>query len=258
MLDIKARFNQDALVADFPEIEKLLDNLKDSVFFRARIHDKQHRLMGAMEIDSVSKIFTIQLRILNGRLLPLNAGSDAVNKNGFSLIAPGCKQLYIAYDIHLNLVGLRLDIESLPIAVDYLFGDDGLVFKACLWQPPNTIAAGGWAFGFIPLWLVDVLIPSNVEELTRNFFQTLALGNDRQGTIIELESSGAREQHNIIRLQSDSEVLANGTIKLAFNLQRKLIARQQALLKEIRAFNNQLLDAFYLDYQRVKARRGCQ
>ena len=258
LLEIRAQFNQEAFAKDFPEIENLLSELKDSVFFRIRLHDEQDRLMGIMELDSVDKEFGIQLRIRNGRLLPLIAGTGDRNKNSFNFSAPGCKQFYIAYDIHLNVVGLRLDIESLPIAVDYMNQGHDLEIKACLWQPPEIINAGGWAFGFIPLWLVNALIPSNVEELTTNFFRTLALGNEGEGTQIRLESSGVREMKNYIRLQAGTEVLGNGTIKLAFNMQRKLLARQKALLKEIRAFNKQFTAAFYQDYQRVKSIRGCQ
>jgi hypothetical protein len=243
---------------DYPEIGELLDELKDSLFFRGRLHDNQGRLLGIAELDSVDKNFSLQLRILNGKLVPLSFHKDAHNVNGFSLTAAGCKRLYIAYDIHLNVVGLTLDIDSLQVSLDYNFKGNGLNLKACLVQPPEIIDAGGWAFGFIPLWLVDVLIPSNVEELTANFFQTLALGNDDQGTIISVGNSGSLEQTDDILIRANTEVLGNGTIKLAFNLQRKLLARQQTLAKEVRAFNNRLLEAFYQDYQRAKISRGCQ
>jgi len=258
LLELRARFDQKAFAKDFPEIEKLLSELKDSVFFRIRLHDEQGRLGGLMELDSVDKEFTFLLRIRNGRLLPLAGGTADRNKSSFSLTTPGFQQFYIAYDIHLNVVGLRLNIESLPIAVDYMNRDRELEIKACLWQPPETIKTRGWAFGFIPLWLVNALIPSNIEEITTNFFRTLALGNDGEGTHINLVSQGGREMKNRIYLQAGTEILGNGTIKLAFNLQRKMIDKQDALLKEIQAFNNQFSTAFYQDYQRVKSQRGCQ
>jgi hypothetical protein len=258
LLGLRAQFNLKAFVKKFPEIESLLMELKDSVFFRIRLHDEQGRLMGIMELDSVDKEFTILLRIRNGRLLSLTGGIGDRNTNSFSLTAPGYQRFYLAYDIHLNIVGLRLNIESLPIAVDYMNRDRELEITACLWQPPEVIKAGGWAFGFIPLWLVNALIPSNVEEITTNFFRALALGNDGEGSHIDLASHGVRERKNHIHLQAGTDVLSNGTIKLAFNMQRKMLARQEALLKEIQAFNKQFIAAFYQDYQRVKSIRGCQ
>jgi hypothetical protein len=251
-------FNQQVFAKDFPEIEKLLKELEDSIFFRIRLHDEQNRLMGLVEIDSVDKEITVQLRIRKGHLLPLTDGSGNRNKNSFSPAAPGYQQLYLAYDIYLNIVGLRLNIESLPIAVDYINRGNDLEIKVCLWQPPEAIKTRGWAFGFIPLWLVNALIPSNVEEITSNFFRTLALGNNGNGTHIDIESHGTRDLKNHIHLQAGTEVLGNGTIKLAFNMQRKVVAKQDALLKEIQIFNEQFADAFYRDYQKVKGIRGCQ
>ncbi len=258
LLELRAQFNQQAFAKDYPEIEKLLKELKDSLFFRIRLYDEQGRPMGLMELDSVEKEFTILLRIRNGRLLSLTDENGDRNKKSFSLTAPGYQRLYLAYDIHLNVVGLRLNIESLPIAVDYTNRDREQEIMVCLWQPPEIVETGGWAFGFIPLWLVNALIPSNVEEITTNFFRTLALGNDGEGTHIDLASHGVREMKNHIHLLAGTEVLSNGTIKLAFNMQRKVLARQEALLKELEAFNKQFTTAFYQDYQRVKSTRGCQ
>ena len=258
VLELRARFDQRAFAKDFPEIEKLLSELKDSLFFRIRLHDEQERLWGLVELDSVDKEFTFLLRIRNGNLLPLAGGAADRNKSSFSPTVLGFQRFYIGYDIYLNIVGLRLNIESLPIAVDYLYRDGELEMKACLWQPPETIRTKGWAFGFIPLWLVNALIPSNIAEITTNFFRTLALGNNGDGTHIDLTSHGVWEKKNHIHLQAGTEVLGNGTIKLAFNMQRKMVAKQEALLKEIQIFNEQLADAFYRDYLKVKRIRGCQ
>jgi hypothetical protein len=214
--------------------------------------------MGMMELDSVHKELTILLRIRNGHLLPLIAGTRTRNENTFSLTAPVRQELYLAYDIHLNIVGLRLNIESLPITVNYLDRGHELVMKFCFWQPPDIIQTRGWALGFIPLWLINALIPSNIEEITANFFRTLALGNHGAGTHIDFESRGARQKKSHLHLQAGAEVLGNGTIKMAFNMQRKMVAKQDALLKEFEAFDKQFTDAFFQDYQRVKAAGGCQ
>ena len=258
LLEITIVFNEQAIAEDFPEIKELLNELKDSVFLRIRLHDDQNRLLGMIEIDSVIKEITIQLRIKGGHLLALTGRPGDRHQSRFNLTAPGHQQLFIAYDIHLNIVGLRLNIESLPISVDYINQGEDLDLKLCQGQPPESVNARGWAFGFIPLWLVNALIPSNVEEITTHFFETLGWGNDGNGTIIDIAGRGAMNMKSHIDLQAGTEVLGNGTIKLAFNMQRKVVAKQDALLKEIREFNDQFAAAFYQDYQRAKRMRGCQ
>ena len=146
LLDIRARLKPEAFLRDFPEIKKLLDELKGMIFFRARIHDELDRLMGLLELDSVDNMFTAQLRIFKGQLLPLNTKIGEGRKGNLSLTTPGCKQLYIAYDMHLNMVGLNLSVDSLQIGLDLNNRDQELDYTACLWQPPETVKAGGWVF----------------------------------------------------------------------------------------------------------------
>ncbi len=55
-------------------------------------------------------------------------------------------------------------------------------------QTPQEITAQGLILGFLPIWLIDFFIPSNIEDMTQAFFQTLASGNDGDDlvdTIIE-------------------------------------------------------------------------
>jgi hypothetical protein len=116
----------------------------------------------------------------------------------------------------------------------------------------------GRAFGFLPLWLIDMLIPSNIEKITSDFFQALATGNDGQGAIVEFTGQQRAPLENSLEIRADAEALSNGTIKLGFNLQRRFAREQQKLITELKAFNEQLWNAFYRDYQKVKHKRGCQ
>ena len=258
LFDVKVRFKQEALLNQYPNISKLLDDLKNNLFFRMRLYDSQDRLMGIAELDSVDKLMIAQFRLMNGQLVPLDNSQSSFKKAGFRFVTPGFTRLRTAYDIHLNIVGLRIDIESLQVALDYLYCDQTAELKACLWEKPAKIDAGGWAFGFVPLWLVDLLIPSNVEDITKSFFHTLTLGNDGEGANLEIIGFLDKITINNILLQADADVLGNGAIKLAFNLQRKLFTSQEALIKEFKAFNNQLIHAFYQDFLRMRVKIGCQ
>jgi len=167
-------------------------------------------------------------------------------------------QFYAEFDIHFNIVGLHLDVLSLEVPIDCRLNGHGVDLKAGLLQPPDTVQADGRAFGFLPLWLIDILIPSNVEKITSDFFQTLAMGNDGQGGRIELAGLPPDESKNSLFIYADAEAFANGTITLGFNLQRRFAAEQKNLIAELRAFKEQLWNAFYQDYLKLNKERGCQ
>ena len=56
-----------------------------------------------------------------------------------------------------------------------------------------------------------------------------------------------------MRLKSDAEVMSNGTIKLAFNLQRKLFREKEKLLDDLSLFSQEIWGAFYIDFNRIKS-----
>jgi hypothetical protein len=104
----------------------------------------------------------------------------------------------------------------------------------------------------------NLLIPSNVQKIMNSFFQTLAMGNDGNGSMIRIFSFPEQASKQSFLLNTDAEVLANGTLKLGFNLQRKFFALPPEFLVEIRTFKKQLWNALYHDFQRIKTQRGYQ
>jgi hypothetical protein len=150
---------------------------------------------------------------------------------------------------------MQLKIDTLPVVLDYRHSDGGPHLEARLVQAPQKIEAGGSVYGVIPVWMVDLMIPSNVQEVMDSFFQTLAMGNDGNGAMIRIDSIPDQASKQSFLLSTDAEVLANGTIKLGFNLQRKFFAVPPGLLVEVRAFKKQLWNALYRDFQRIKTHR---
>jgi len=258
IVDFRIRINREAFAGMYPEIGAVLDVLKGMIYFNGRVFDDQDRLMGMVEFDSAEDLFILQCRVLGGLLLPLNGSRTAGSSIGINLTDQALTQLYAEFDIHLNMVGLHLDVLSLQVPIDYQLNGGGLRLEACLLQPPDMVQADGRVFGFLPLWLIDMLIPSNVEKITRDFFQALATGNDGQGAIVEFAGLQRAPLINGLLMSADAEALSNGTIKLGFSLQRRFAKEQQKLIAELKAFNEQLLSAFYQDYQKVKKERGCQ
>jgi hypothetical protein len=256
--NIRARLNREALSIHYPEIGTLLGKWREIVRFKARIFDKQDQLMGMVALDSLNNSFSMQFRMRSDRFIPMHDNGILKMNTGFSLIGAGPTQLKVVCDIHLNIVGMQLKIDALPVVLDYRHNDGGPHLMARLVQAPQKIEVDGSVYGVIPVWMVDLLIPSNVQEVMDSFFQTLAKGNDGNGSMIRIDSFSEQALKQSLLLNTDAEVLANGTLKLGFNLQRKFITMPPELRVEIRAFKKQLWDALYHDFQRIKTQRGYQ
>ena len=258
LIDLRIRINRKAIAEKYPEMGAMLEILKGMVYFKGRIFDNQDRLLGLVELDSANDLFVFQSRILKGRILPITGGKNVGGHAGISLTDRALTQFYADVDLHLNMVGLHLDIASLQVPFDYRFDGRGVNFLACLQHRPDSIEAGGRAFGFLPLWLIDMLIPSNVEEITQDFFQVLTTGNKGQGGRFEIASLQRTPLQNLLSIGADGDVLANGTIKLGLRLQRQFVAKQKQLIAELKTFKEELWTAFYQDFQKAKQGRGCR
>ena len=256
--NFRSRFNQPAVAANYPEIGAVLDKLSGMVYFNGRFFNDQNQMIGFVELDSADNSLLLQFRTRKGSLLPLAGAGAAETSAGINLTNQDRLQLYTEFDIHLNIVGLHLEVASLHVPVIYSLNNRIGCIKACLVQPPEKISAGGRAFGLFPLWLIDILIPSNVEQITRDFFELLATGNNGQGAKLTFAGLPHSPARNSLRIRADGDVLANGTIKLGFSLQRRFAREQQKLLDEIQMFKSEILQAFYMDYQRIKEERGCR
>ncbi len=256
--NIRVQLNREAFTIHYPEFAKLLEKWREIIKFKARIFDEQDQLMGMVELDSMNHLFIMQFRISSDRFIPMHDTVILKINHGFRLNGAGSTRFKIVCDIHLNIVGMQLMIDTLPVVLDYRHSDAGLHLKAHLVEAPQKIEAGGRVYGVIPVWMVDLMIPSSVQEIMNSFFQTLAMGNGGIGSMIRIYSFAEQASKQSVLLLTDAEVLANGTLKLGFNLQRKFFAMPTELLVEIRAFKRQLWNALYQDFQRIKTQRGYQ
>ena len=88
--------------------------------------------------------------------------------------------------------------------------------------------------------------------MTREFFQTLAAGNNGEGVSMYFGSITQHSLKNSLWLLTDAEVLSNETMKFAHNLQRKMVREDNKLIEDIKLFEQRLWKAFYLDFSRIK------
>ncbi len=255
MFDLRAQFNRDAFVTNYPEIGKLLNVLKGMILIRSRVFDEHGRLMGTLEVDSKKNWVTLRFRTFNGRLLPMRPNQQSEAYAGFNLMDKDRHQFQVISDIHVSMIGLQFDIEGLPMLLVHSNGDHGMYLKANMKQSPQTVAVNGRAFGFLPVWFIDLLIPSNVEEIVSDYFETLANSNDGQGAEVELGSLPPKVGGNSIWLRAEADIISNGASNLGFDFQREMPVDRQKLLAQIRAFRKQLWYAFYQDYQWMKTRK---
>ena len=256
--EIVVRLNIDTITKDYPYLGMLFSRFKGALDYQETWFDDQNRPLGTLAFDGDQYRFSIRFKTQAGHFLALTENSNIINEMGVDLTVSGHQRFYMNHTFNLNIAGLKLDLKALKINLDYYFDDKTANVTAKIRQTPQEITAQGLILGFLPVWLVDFFIPSNIEDLTREFFQTLATGNDGDGLSIRYGNFSKETLSGSLWFLTDAEVLANGIVKFAFNLERKMIRDEEKVLEDIRVFAQQLWKAFYLDYLRIKLLKFCQ
>jgi hypothetical protein len=221
------------------------------------LFDEQSRPLGTLAFDGDKYLLSMRFKTQKGRFLVLKENPRKAKESGVDLTVPGHQRFYMIQTFRLNIAGLKLNIEALKVNLDYYYDDNTANVTAELRQTPQEITADGLILGFLPIWLIDFFIPSNIEDMTQEFFQTLASGNDGDGFSIMYGSIPKESLSGNLWLLTDGEVMSNGTIKFGFNLQRQMVRNKDKLLEDIRVFAQQLWKAFYLDFLRIKSLKYC-
>jgi hypothetical protein len=150
-------------------------------------------------------------------------------------------------DYRLTLIGARLHVRGLCTDMTYTFQDAGSRLEASITSPPERIETKGFVLGFLPVWLVNLAIPSNLEQMTVRFFTTLAEGREGKGFSMV---SGCPPEPGLQRnfyLQLDTEFVSNGAMKFGFNLYRKIAGRRPVLKQDVDRLGRELWEAFEKD-----------
>jgi hypothetical protein len=252
IFDIAISVNLDKIKKDYPYLGALLGRLKGKLNFAGTFYDVQNRPIGSVAFDGDQYFFSTRFKTQEGCFLLQTENANDASEPGLDLTALGYQRFYLIHSFRLNLVGVNLSIEGLKVNLDYFYDDDTAMVEAELREYPEDITADGLILGFLPIWLIDLFIPSNIEDMTQDFFQTLASGNNGEGLSIIYGGLPKESIAGNLWFLTDAEVMSNGVLKFAFNLQRKMVGNQDKLLEDIRVFAQQLWKAFYLDFLRIK------
>ena len=256
--DIVIRINIKAIKKDYPHVGKLLDRLKGLLNFKAAVFNPLNQQIITLAFDGDKYLFSIRFRTQGDRFLVLDKIPEHAKVAGINLTDSGSQNFYMIYTFRLNIAGLKLTVEALKVDLNYFFEDSGANIKAGLQQPPKQIKAQGLVMGFLPIWLVDIFIPSNIGSMTQEFFNTLASGNNGNGVAMLFGSIPENSLKHNLWFLTDAEILSNGTMKFALNLQQKMVKEEDQLLEEFKAFETQLWKAFYHDFSRIKSLQFCR
>jgi hypothetical protein len=124
--------------------------------------------------------------------------------------------------------GIATEIKDLVFKVHYENGPKGMRAVIVCDEEPR-IRVHGSAFGVIPTWAIDVVLPSNMEELTQSFFKVATRGNGGKGIVLKARTRVGDTGAHVLDIDAEAEGLNNFLVRMGFKIaRRKLIPPDEA------------------------------
>ena len=194
---------------------------------RGELCDSQGRALMTIRFSTKDLAFTIDAFVANGKLCPVESGKVLVDQ-GVDLEAVTTCDRKDRWCFEADVNGISTEIKDLIFKVHYENGPKGMRTLITCDEEPR-IRVHGSAFGVIPTWAIDVVLPSNMEELTKSFFQVATRGNGGKGIVLKGATRIGDTGAHVLDIDAEAEGLNNFLVRLGFKLaRRKLIPPDDA------------------------------
>ncbi|RME81122.1 MAG: hypothetical protein D6785_09430 [Planctomycetota bacterium] len=238
--------NMKGIQKDFPHLYAYLRRIKGLIDLKSRMYNDKGQYVGFIRFTTTSFTFHFSYCMHKGRFLP-SSNWIPYNFKGFSPLDMGSQHYTFRNDVRININGIRIVLRNIVLEETYSHTPTLTKLHLKMTKAPIIQKLDGRAYGVVPIWLIDLLIPSNVEDLLKNFFKVLVKGRKGKGWFLEIRTY-AKPGKNRIELAVGSELLSNGVIKMALKIASDLLIPDKKASQDLVRFGKLFWHAFYSDY----------
>lgn len=250
-LRLAARLRPDLMEERYPELAEFLADLGPLMTARVRWVDAQNRQLARMSIDTGTLGLVLEGFVRDGRLLPVGPDGAVVVAEPPAAAGP----IYVkgVTDVTFNMNGIVTEIRGFEVDGVYDRREDGADVIGRLSRVP-TVTVGGNAFGFVPSWAIDIVIPSNIGELTTEFLTALCTGDGGRGATLALRARRAgADGPNTIAVGGQAEVLNSLLIRIGFQIANQKLLPDDEVRAEVWDLLSRTRDALEADLRTYAA-----
>jgi hypothetical protein len=224
-----------AFAQDFQHLHAYFKKVKGVVGMSLRLKTLDGLNITTCEVDTRPLGFFWTFNTRRGKLIPFDDAGEPDFSREFSLTEIDRYRMNAYSSERISLYGVEVNSGEALTRIDYQRLPQGARFDLRVIDIP-TPEISGRALGVVPLFLVDVMIPSNIEELARQFVTVLAKGNHGEGSWMQIQWDESRPADAVVRLQAHTELLDNRFVNIALRAWGRRIHPDPATIEEIARF----------------------
>ena len=249
-LHFVARLKEDHFHKAYPHLFRWLGDLGELVKLHISLYDEKGRHLLGLAADPEQKEIQLHLLTAKGKLIPRDHAGNPLYSAGFALAALKEKKVRLDVKVQANISGLKLDTGWMNFSGQYRnLGQEGNL-KFTFDQAPAMKFYGRF-YKVLPVWLIDVVIPSNIEQLMKDFILVMQQGHEGRGTSVGLQFLRKSSGMHYLDGQIETEILDNHFIRIALKIWNRRMRPKQKAVEELRTMFFDISQELLKDLRRL-------
>jgi len=210
-LRVSLRLEPEKMAVAFPELAEFLTGLGPLVRADLRWRDGQGRTLARAHLESQRLLVTLEAFVSDGRLLPV--GDDGrVNVAREPAVPAGTFRC--TADVGFEVNGVLTELRGLEVDARWARSPDGAEagVEGRITRAPKVVVSAGPLMS-VALWLVDVAIPGNLEELVQEMMTTSTAGDGGRGISMTLRARRAPSGAATVQVGGRVELLDSALVR---------------------------------------------
>jgi hypothetical protein len=240
------RIDPEVLQEHYPAIASHLDAMGAVTDFNLRFRSSEGELLRLL-LDSETLTASVSGYVQDGFLVPV--GDDGQPGKPFDTMFSKPWHVDVLGAGNTRILGVTTEMANIRVGMDFTPEADGARLVTSMTEVP-MIEVKGRALGIMPTGLIDAFLPTNIDEIMREFMTVACEGNDGKGIYSEVRMRHATGQvGNTLHASASLEAINNVFIRFGMGIVNDRILPDPAVSLEIRQFLFDTQEAFSQDLE---------
>ncbi|MBU2490243.1 MAG: hypothetical protein KKA60_12705 [Proteobacteria bacterium] len=247
-------FNMDGLYKDFPRLAKGVENLHNLARIDGFLESSEGNVLLRYLIDTETEFFTLECYTREGKVVPVvcfGETASPVFDKAFTLTELTDYALSSFTDIGSQVKGLTFDTPQVLGTTQYQDTERDMRLYMHLDDIGDTTITGA-AYHLFPVWLIDLFIPGNMDEIISDFTQVLDSGNGTKGAYMEFGWDTAQPDRSRFLWHGEAEFLDNFYVRFGMRILSDAFQADKRTSRELRTLRETALEKMLQDLTRMK------
>lgn len=246
---LRAHLKLDALKTEFPRLRKFLLGLKNLFILKLSLFDAKGSTLFSFVLNTQTEELYLAFKTAEGKIIPTDHKGELAWHDAFSFTGTFDKKLSLGMSAFVSVYGLKINTGYLGVALRYRMSQDSMRAHYKLVHVDKAKISGA-LFGVLPPWIIDLSIPSNLQDLMNRFTEVVLNANQGKGSHASIDWEKNRGNARL-KIAASTEFLENPFIRIGMRIWVRRFRPNERVQEELRVLFARATRAFLKDLSKL-------